>query len=369
MAKILVVASPPGPLTLERAVVGQSAGHQIIWVSTPPVDLSGVTAFGAPTQTASWGRSLLEPFILLKAIRSARPDLVHAHYAWQGLRTPILLRCRPLVATVMGGDILPDQSYKGLRSPLVRALLNHADCITSKSPFLDGVLCRIGDYRDKIQRITWGVDLSVFHPDRDVDYLRRQWRLPADGLVFFDPRGARPLYNKHVILDAFARYLQAGGPTATLLVAEFSPDPTYLNRLKAQVEELGISDKMRFVGSIDHLAIPDYYALADVTISIPNSDGLPQTIFEAQACGSFLILSDLPQYAGTVEDGLTARCTPPDSQAVAEALLWAATQPDVRTRAAQAGRAYVEQHANRPIETQRVNQIYADLLQKYAKPM
>ena len=362
MAKILVVASPPGPLTLERAVVGQKAGHQIIWVSTPKVALPEVIAFGAPSKTGSWGRILLEPFALLRAIRDTRPDLVHVHYAWQGLRTPLLLRCRPLVVTVMGGDILPDQSYNGPRPPFVRALLNRADCITSKSQFLDEALCRIGGYRDKIRRITWGVDLNKFNPNRDVNYLRQRWRLPADNLVFFDSRGARPLYNKHIILDAFAHYLKAGGPAATLLVAEFSPDPAYLNRLKAQAGELGIANKVRFIGSIDHAAIPDYYALADVTLSIPDSDGLPQTIFEALACGSFLILSDLPQYAGTVEDGLTARRVPPDSRAVAEAMLWASTQPDVRTRAIQLGRIYVEQHANRQTETQRVNQIYAELL-------
>lgn len=362
MAKILIIANANSPLTRARGVVGQQAGHQIFWVSTPKVDLPNVTAFG-PSSSGRLTRILREPIALLSAIRRVQPDLVHVHYARQGLRTPILLRCRPLVVSTMGGDILPEQGYNGIHVPLVRALLNHADCITSKSEFLDAALSRIGNYRSKIRRVTWGIDLDRFCPGRDVVHLRAQWNIPPTDLVFFDVRGGKPFYNKHVIMAAFASYLQTGGPPATLLVAEPAAEPAYVARLKQQAHDLEIADRVRFVGAIDHAAMPDYYALADVTISIPRSDGLPQTIYEALACGSFLILGNLPQYAGMVEEGVTTRLVPPsDSNEVAAALAWVAARPKVRARVAQVGRAYMQQHADRRVQTQLVNQLYAELL-------
>jgi len=367
MAKILVVASPPGPLTLGRAVVGHCAGHEIFWLSTPKVNLPQVTSLGPPAKAGRFGRTFLEPVILIEAIRRIQPDLIHVHFAWQGLRTPILLRYKPLIVSTMGGDILPDQGYNGLRVPFTRALLNHADYITSKSAYLDEALCRIGNYRHKIRRVTWGIDLNQFHPDRDTTHLRAQWNIPPHDLVFFDARGASPLYNKHVIMMAFAGYLRAGGPSATLLVAEINPQLAYVAELRQQAHDLGIIDRVRFLGVIDHAVMPDYYALADVTISIPRTDGLPQTIFEALACGSFLILSELPQYVGTVEEGVTAQLVPPnDSEAVATSLMWIATRPKLREQVAQIGRAYVEQQGDRRTQTRLVNQLYREVLTSYS---
>lgn len=366
MAKILVIGNPQSVLVRQRSLVGQQAGHQIFWVSEPKVNLPNVTAYGLSENISGFKRALLAPISLSLAIRSIQPDLIHVHYASQGLRTlPLLYYARcPIIVSTMGGDILPEQDYHGLHAYLVRALLNRANYITSKSEFMDATLTEIGNYKAKIKRVTWGIDLDRFCPNRDVDYLRRQWDIRPTDLVFFDVRSAAlPLYNKHVILDGFAAYLQAGGPPAILLVAELASDPTHVARSRQQAADLGIADQVRFVGALDYAVIPDYYVLADATISVPKSDGFPQTIYEALACGSFLILGDLPQYAGAIEDGVTARLVPVGhSEALAQALLWIARRPNVRAQAANIGRTYVRQHADRQVQNRLMNQLYAELL-------
>jgi glycosyltransferase involved in cell wall biosynthesis len=368
MAKILIVAHPHSPHTRTRGLIGQQAGHQIFWVSTPKVNLPNVTAFGPPLSSGRLGRLVLEPVVLELALRRVKPDLIHVHGARQGLRTPVLLAHHtPLIVSTMGGDILPDQSFVGVHAHLVRALLNRADFITSKSDFLDDVLARMGDYRLKTRRINWGIDLDRFQPGFDVSRLRQRWQIPAGDLVFFDSRLARPLYNKDIILTAFAQYVQSGGPAATLLVAELFPDSGYPEQLHRLAHELGLEEKVRFLGALNHADMPGCYVLADVTLSIPSSDGVPQTLYEALACGSFPIVGALPQYAGLVQDGLTARLVPPrDSPALAQALLWVAANPEIRARAQRLGRAYVEQHADQRVQSALVNQIYTDLLQRHA---
>jgi glycosyltransferase involved in cell wall biosynthesis len=368
MAKILIIANSLSPLTRERGLVGQADGHQIYWFSNPKVNLPNVIALGPPTWGGHLFRYLLDPVALMLTIHSIQPDLIHVHYADQGRRTPFLLHHHPLVVSTMGGDILPDQLCHGFSALRVRTLLNRADCITSKSEFLDMALARIGNYQGKVKRVTWGVDLKQFNPDREVTYLRTKWDIPSSDLVFFDPRSLRPLYNKHIILEAFANYLHAGGPSATLIIAEFLAEPSYAARLRRQARDLGISDRVRYVGMIERAHMPDYYVLADATISIPSSDGLPHTTYEALACGSFLILGDLPQYNGIVEEAVTARLVPPrDANAVAEAMAWVAARPELRARVGQVGRAYVQKYADRRTQTQLVNQIYAELLDRYKR--
>ncbi len=361
----MIIGDPTNPLVRARGVLGQRNGHQIFWFSVQRASLPDVTHFFMPlfAQRNSMIRAILRPVYLFLAIKKIRPDIIHVHYAQTGLAVFPLASFHPLIVTVMGSDILPERGYVGVPAFFIHMLLESADCITSKSDFMDAALDKIGKYRNKIRRVTWGVDLDRFHPDRDVTFLRAQWDIPPDDLVFFDARLARPLYNKHIIIEAFAKYLSEGGSSATLLIAESFPDPTYVAGLKKQVSILGITEKVRFVGAIPHGEIADYYILADLTISVPLSDGLPQTLYEAYACGSFLILGDLPQYTGVVEDGVTARLVRlGDVNSLKEAISWAALNPEIRQRAKKLGRDYVKAYADFNVQVDKINQIYDEFL-------
>ena len=366
MARILIVSHPASPFAREQALAARQAGHHIFWLAAQEATLPGVTAFALPRWLQrSWLlRAFAEPVLALFVLRRVRPDIVHVFYAMKGLMTFLLIRAHPLVVSLLGGDVLPDQAYHGIYAFFVRLLLNHADRILSKSDFMDAALARIGDYRAKLERVPWGVDLEVFNPRRDVARLRRRWEIPDNDLVFFDPRAARPFYNKHIILEAFAKYLQNGGPSATLLVSEFLAEPDYMTRQKQKARRWGVAHKVRFVGAIPYHEMPDYYALADVTISVPPSDGLPQTIYEAFAAESLLVTGDLPQYRGIVEHLGNALLVPVgDAEALRAALLWAATHPEDQQRLVKAARAYVRAYADLRVQIRRINQIYRELLE------
>jgi glycosyltransferase involved in cell wall biosynthesis len=148
-----------------------------------------------------------------------------------------------------------------------------------------------------------------------------------------------------------------------MLVTEIAPDPAYQAKLREMAEEWGVTDKVRFLGEVERSLIHDLFALSDVTIMIPSSDGLPQSMFEAFASHSFLILGDLPQYGGFVEDGTTARLVPiRDPHKLAEAMRWAAENPEIRQQAATTLRSYVVQHADIYKEAEKISQIYEALL-------
>lgn len=369
MARILVVGNAQNPLERERSLVGKAYGHDIFFFSSLPSDWPELPVYCLPDWASKYQilRILFTPLALKQAIRTIKPDLIHVHYGFQGLANLVLVGQHPLLLSIMGGDILPDQEYRGIYKFLIRWLLNHADRITSKSDYLDLALNNINDYRDKTIRVTWGVDLHKFHPDRDVSWLRKNLALTSDVQVIFDPRKARPIYNKDIILEAFAKYLVRTSRPAVLLSSGLFGSTSYTDQLKKKARDLGIIDQVRFIEKIDPSEIPDYYVLADITISVPSSDGLAHTVYEAMACESFLIISDLPAYKGIVEDGVTARLVPVrDIDSLADAICWVEEKQDICAQAKKFGRSYVEENANLEDQSYRVSQIYSSMLASFS---
>jgi glycosyltransferase involved in cell wall biosynthesis len=367
--RILVVADPNSPLTRERGLVGQTSGHDIYWYSLSKVELEGVAGAIAPPRVPVLFIHILSPLYLSQAIGCFQPDLIHAHCAYQNWNTLVLVRFKPLVVTEMGGDILPDQGFRGIRHVwFTKKLLDHADIITSKSSFLDGALNRIGNYAHKIRRVTWGVDIYQFRPGLDVSYLREQREIEPDDFVLFCPRICQPFYNKHLIIQAFAKYVRETESRAKLLIAELFADEAYRRQLGELVKELNLTRYVRFVGSVPPREMPAYCNLAHVVISMPPSDGMPQSLYEAMACGAYPILGKLPQYQELVQDGVNGRLVPVgDVSALAEAMKWTAVNLEHRREVARINRERVVEIANKATQDRLVNEIYCELLEKYAR--
>jgi glycosyltransferase involved in cell wall biosynthesis len=367
--RVLILGDPASPLTRERGLAGLAGGYEIYWYSYPKADIAGLAgAFAPPTGGVPKLRVLFKLRHLNRTIGGIRPDLIHVHCALQSWDTLVLIRFRPLVLTLMGGDILPDQFFHGFPTTwLARKLLDHADVLTSKSSFLDAALNRIGDYAHKIRRVTWGVDVQLFRPGLDVQHLRERWEIGPDDFVLFSPRGCQPFYNHHLIIRAFAEYLRRNGARAKLLITEFSADRAYSQRLRELVRELGLTEHVRFVGVVPLKEMPAYYNLAHVVISWPPSDGMPQSHCESMACGAYNILGDLPQYRELVEDGVNGRLVPVgDIEALAEAISWVEANPEHRQKTAEINRQRIIKIANKAEQERLVSSIYDELVEKYA---
>lgn len=360
-----MIGNPGSPLVRARGVVGKLAGHEIYWFSPQQADIPEVRSLGLPQIVSKMPvlSNLAQFLIFGHIVKAVQPDLIHVHYASKGLLSVALARFHPLVVTAMGSDISPTVAYRGIYAAFTRRLLESADCITVKSTYMLEMLNRIGDFSEKTEIIRWGVDPSLFRPDRATEALRKKKSIPKNALVFWDPRAARPLYNKHVLVEAFSKYLELNGPEAVLLVSSFNAAPNYLRGLQAKVNALGLEEKIRFVSRLQPKEMADFYALADVVVSVPSSDGFPQTIYEAWASGCFLVLGNLPQYRAEIEDELNAKLVAVgDVEGLAKAMIWAAEHPEVRQNAAKINRARILDIANKDQESQKVINIYRRLL-------
>lgn len=292
---------------------------------------------------------------LQRALRRCSPDVVHVHYAYGYYAWMAgLLGCRPLVVTVYGGDVLFDEQgapdATGRRSTV--RLLRRADYITTQSHFLTEAVCRLGGFGGKTERVLWGVGLDDFRR-RDATALRRALGLGPDARVILSPKILQPFYRVDLVVEAMAA-VRERCPDAVLLLSEYAADPAYREELAGRVAKLGLGDHVRFAGVVPDGAMPAYYSLAELSVAIPPSDGLPQALLESMACETPQILSRLPRYEEIVQHEQSAYFVEPDPQAIAAGIVRLLEDEPLRLRIAEEGRRIVEEQADLDEQAARV---------------
>jgi glycosyltransferase involved in cell wall biosynthesis len=108
--------------------------------------------------------------------------------------------------------------------------------------------------------------------------------------LFFANRGLEPLYRPERVLRAFAA-VAAVQPQARLIVAN---DGSLRAALEQQARELGLDERIEFVGRLDARTQAGCYAKARWYLSLPQSDSVSVSVLEAMAHECLPILSELP---------------------------------------------------------------------------
>jgi glycosyltransferase involved in cell wall biosynthesis len=345
-----------------RAGALAARGHAVRLVTLGPVVPSeGIEVRTRPIPTSLPG-ALMAARSFLRDIRAFRPDLLHVHYAGGRLGTlASLSKVRPLAVTVMGGDVQPEQhlgGYPRLERRATRRLLQEADLILVKSDSLRGEMRRYGPFKAPIETVAWGIDLTrVRRSDEAAAALRARLQLSPEQHVILSPRILRPLYNIHLIVEAMPLIIAAVADVV-LVITEHRPDEEYRRRLVARVHELDLARNVRFVGASPYAEIPALMSLADVVVSVPLSDGLPQSLFEAMACGAPAVIGRLPAYRELVEDGEHVLLAELQPEAIAAAVLRLLGDPDLVTRLTRASVARVRERADIAESARRVEACY-----------
>jgi glycosyltransferase involved in cell wall biosynthesis len=360
---ICAIGSSSSTHVVSRVKCFADRGHRVFLICDSRAGIEGVTELVPSGRPIRGLRSLSLLLSVPGLIRRCRPDVVHVHFAYSPLAWMAAVADRyPLVVSVMGGDVLFDEQGRPTPSGrrLTLRLLESADLITSKSDFLIRVLDRLGGFGAKAVKVVWGVDLKHFRRV-DAGGLRTALGLGREDRVILSPRILQRFYNVHLIVEAMPRVI-AAIPEARLLITEYQADPAYRDEICRRVEALGLREHVRFVGSVPHDEMPQHYSLADVTVAVPPSDGLPQTLLEGMACGAPSILSRLPRYEEQVTHGESALFVDISPESIADGVIRMLEDATLRERIASAGRGIVVAHADFDRDADRVEAKYYELL-------
>lgn len=254
---------------------------------------------------------------LRRALGRVSPQILHAHsltrYGWMAHACGF----RPLVISVWGSDVLrAEQTSWWTRLRSGRALAAAALVTAVSRPLADRAI-RLGAHPDRVRIVQFGVDPERFSPGPVPEDLRRSIGVEGKRVVLA-PRAIRPLYRQTVVVRALAQL-----PDDVVVVfSEGGQDPAERARIEAQAAVLGVAGRLRFVPPIPHDEMPAHYRMADVVVSVPESDAFPVTALEAMACGIPIVMSNLPsalEGLGAVDPG--ALVPVGDADATAAAIL------------------------------------------------
>jgi glycosyltransferase involved in cell wall biosynthesis len=153
---------------------------------------------------------------------------------------------------------------------------------------------------------------------------RAEWRsqhtVPQDALVYTCVAGLRPQKNHRLLLQAFAQAAQRLPDALLLLVGPPDRlDPSYAESLKALAQELGLGQRVRFLGS--RADVPDILRASDVFVLSSDYEGNPLSVLEAMAAGLPVISTAVGGVPELVQHGATGLLVPAgDAHALAEAM-------------------------------------------------
>ncbi len=158
----------------------------------------------------------------------------------------------------------------------------------------------------RITRIVNGVDVGRFHPAGDGtarDALLAECGWPADSVVIGWVGRMEPVKNVQGLVEAFARLDDSApdqaGRARLLLVGDGSRHAT----VAADVERLGLGDRVRLTGARDD--VPGLLRALDLFVLPSLAEGISNTILEAMASGVPVVATDVGGNAELIRPGET----------------------------------------------------------------
>ena len=196
---------------------------------------------------------------------------------------------------------------------------------------------------DKPVRLVYhGLGLDRFRPLPALRS-RRDGSDPGDPVRLLAVGRAVPKKGFDVLVEALARL-----PKDLAWSLEHIGGGTELKRLRGRAADLGIGDRIGWLGPQDQTAVLERYRDADCFV-LPcrvaadgDRDGLPNVLVEAQSQGLACLSSAVGGVGELLVDGVNGRLVPPDDPAaLADALAMLIRSPDLRRALGRAGQARV----------------------------
>ena len=299
------------------------------WARAPAREVSGLRIEHAPMfYFPRYGKSL-DGYWLSRTVRhwldsprsGHRVDLVDAHFGYpDGVGCVRAARSRglPVFVTIRG---LEAERVKlpSVGAQLVRSLNDATGCI-SVSHSLRQTMIDHGVAGANIEVIPNAVERQIFRPASRAE-ARATLGLAPDRRtitsVGHQIRGKR----HHVLVRAFAS-LRHSHPDVDLAVvggADYEPDTPAT--LRSLVDELGLSDRVRFVGAVAPPTVATWLQASEIFALATAREGCCNAVLEALATGLPVVTTPVGDNPYYVKDELNGLLTPVDDvESMANAL-------------------------------------------------
>jgi glycosyltransferase involved in cell wall biosynthesis len=277
-------------------------GYTIHLITYTPSEMKNVHVHKVATSRLKLPLRVVQSVSL---IRKIKPDILHAFYLTNNGVIGVLSSFHPLILTPLGSDITTDPERSRIFRTLVKLSLKRADVVHAADNLTKSRLIELGCAPERIFVQQFGVDTNRFSPTACSQSLRRRLAPEDDTFLVLCGRWWRPQYSVDVFVKAMPSVLKKVSNVKFVLLGGGPLE----KKLRELAVDLGVYEKVLFVGKVSPEEMPKYLASVDVyvdTVSVYRTDelgnvmvakgesGLGQNTREAMACGTPQVLCDMP---------------------------------------------------------------------------
>jgi len=296
-------------------------------------------------------------------VEGLRYDVIHAHYWMSGLvgaqlkaawSVPMLLMFHTLglvknrITAV--GERESDERIRGERTAMAAA-----DIVVAATPAERADLQWLYELRsDRVAMISPGVDLQRFVPISRAG-ARASLGLPLDEHLLLYVGRIEALKGIDTLIRAAHLIVSSGAPSVKSFRVQiiggdsdekFESLSVEMARLKNLTQELGIQDRVQFLGSRRQEELPIYYAAADLVVMPSYAETFGMVALEAMACARPVLASRVGGLAYLVQDGETGyHFQEGRPEELAQRLVELLSNSELRERMGEAARKVAEKYS------------------------
>jgi glycosyltransferase involved in cell wall biosynthesis len=248
-----------------------------------------------------------------------------------------------------------------MMSGLTRETMEHTDGLHSdcqrdvKLAFQWGL--RI-DTKTLVEPGNGGIQLQSFFQGKPDSSLIEEFGLPKDAFFIVNPRGFRNVARTDTFFKSIPLVRKAI-PNAYFLALKMAGN----GEAEGWVRKLDIQSCVTLLPAFPREKMPQLYRLSPIMISLTVHDGIPNVLLEAMACGCFPIVGDLESIREWIDDGKNGfLVSPADPEAVAAAIVRAASDSGLRQAAAEKNQRIIADRAEWHGVMGRVEKFYHGLI-------
>jgi len=323
----------------------------------------------------TWVRHWLGPLTVTRAaeqvadhIRQIEPDLIHAmRIPYEGMLAARADPKAPLLLTIWGNDFTLHAPSTPLMARATRKTLTHVDGLLTDCQRDQKLACEWGFPQDRpsiVLPASGGIRREEFHPvEADVN----DWSgalshlsgiITADAPVVVNPRGFRRYVRNDTFFRSIPQILDAHPDTIFLC-------PTMAGERAAEdwISRLNIGHAVLLLPRLTRAEMARIYQRSQVTVSISEHDGTPNTLLEAMACGCFPVAGDLESIREWIDDGENGLLIEPgDADGLADAVIRALSNPGLFSQAAARNQVIIDERAAHPTVMAKAVEFYRSFL-------
>ncbi len=278
-------------------------------------------------------------------------DVVHVHHPFLSGRLA-LSYCRRVQIPIIFTNhtrydlyaqarmpLMPEEVSNGLLQAYMPDFCEAVDLVISPSKGMEKILRQYG-VQSHIEVVPNGVDLRSYHDAQPLS--RSDLGFTNDDILLVYAGRLAPEKNLEFLIHSFAGVAQVF-PNVQLLIVG-GGQKLFEEELHLLPSQLGITNRVRFVGMIPYDKLPSYLAMCDAFVTASVTEVHPLSVIEGMATGLPVLGIDSPGVGDSVSDRETGLLATNDIASFTAKLTYLCMDKSLRKQWGNAARAASEQY-------------------------